>query len=74
MAEQQVETEVGGTVWKIECAEGGSLAEGDPILIVESMKMEIPIAAPGNARVIKLLVSVGDTVTEGQAVAIVESA
>ena len=73
MAEQQVETEVGGTVWRIECVEGGSVAEGDPILIVESMKMEIPVAAPANARIVKLLVEVGDAVTEGQAVAIVET-
>jgi biotin carboxyl carrier protein len=74
MAEQQVETEMGGTVCKIECAEGSSLAEGDPILVVEAMKMEIPVAAPANARVVKLLVAVGDTVTEGQAVAIIEMA
>lgn len=74
MAEQQVESEVGGTVWKIECAEGGSVAEGEPILIVESMKMEIPVASPSNARVVKLLVKVGDAVAEGQPVAIVETA
>lgn len=74
MAEQQVESEVGGTVWKIECGEGGSVAEGDPILIVESMKMEIPVASPSNARVVKLLVKVGDAVAEGQPVAIVETA
>lgn len=74
MPEQQVETEVGGNVCRIECAEGGSLAAGDAIVIVESMKMEIPVAAPADARLIKLLVAVGDTVTEGQAVAIVETA
>jgi len=74
MAEQQVETEVGGSVCKIECAEGDSLFEGDPIVIVESMKMEIPVGSPANARVVKLLVAVGDTVREGQPVAIVETA
>lgn len=74
MAEQQVETEVGGSVCKIECAEGDSLGEGDPILIVESMKMEIPVASPAHAKLLKLLVAVGDTVSEGQPVAIVETA
>jgi acetyl-CoA carboxylase biotin carboxyl carrier protein len=74
MAEHQVESEVAGTVWRLECAEGDSLAEGDAILIVESMKMEIPLAAPVSGRVVKLLVKVGDAVTEGQPVAIVEAA
>jgi biotin carboxyl carrier protein len=74
MAEQQVETEMGGTVVKIECAEGGRLAEGDVILVVEAMKMEMPVAIPVAARVVKLLVAVGDTVTEGQPVATIETA
>lgn len=74
MAKQQVESEVGGNVCRIECAEGASLAEGDAILIVESMKMEIPVAAPADARVIEILVAVGDIVAEGQPVAIVDTA
>ena len=74
MAEQQVDSEVGGTVWRLECAEGDLLAEGDAILIVESMKMEIPLAAPVGGRVVKLLVKVGDVVAEGQPVAIVDTA
>lgn len=74
MAQQQVESEVGGSVCKIECAEGDSIAEGDPILIVESMKMEIPLASPANGKVSKLLVAMGDTVAEGQVVAIIETA
>ena len=74
MAEQQVESEVGGTVWRLECAEGDSLAEGDAILIIESMKMEIPVTAPASGTVVKLLVKVGDVVTEGQPVAVVQTA
>jgi acetyl-CoA carboxylase biotin carboxyl carrier protein len=74
MAEQQIETEVGGSVCKIERAEGDSISEGDSVLVVESMKMEIPLVSPANAKLVKLLVAVGDTVTEGQAVAIIETA
>lgn len=74
MAEQHVETEVSGTVLKIECEPGGSLSPGDAIVIVESMKMEMPVEAPAQATVVRLLVAVGDAVTEGQVVAIVDVA
>jgi biotin carboxyl carrier protein len=43
MAEQIVEAEIGGTVWKIECREGASVAGGEPVTVLESMKMEIPV-------------------------------
>ena len=72
MAQQQVEAEVGGTVCRIECAVGSSLVEGDAIIVVESMKMEVPLAAPADARLLTLFVAVGDIVAEGQAVAMIE--
>lgn len=57
---------VTGTVWKIEAAEGQQFERGDTLLLVESMKMEIPIEAPGPGRVLHLLVAEGETVAEGQ--------
>ncbi|MDX5366672.1 MAG: acetyl-CoA carboxylase biotin carboxyl carrier protein subunit [Alphaproteobacteria bacterium] len=48
--------------------------EDDPILILESMKMEIPVAAPFDCILVELLVAEEDTVAEGQPVAIVERA
>ena len=73
MAEQTVAAEIGGTIWKIECQEGTSVAAGEPIIVLESMKMEIPVPAPADAKVVKLLVALGDVVTEGQALAIIET-
>jgi acetyl-CoA carboxylase biotin carboxyl carrier protein len=74
MAEQHVETEVSGTVLKIECELGALLSPGDAIVIVESMKMEMPVETPAHGTVLKLLVAVGDAVTEGQVVAVIDIA
>jgi acetyl-CoA carboxylase biotin carboxyl carrier protein len=74
MAEQTVEAEIGGTVWKVDCREGVRIAEGEPIVVLESMKMEIPVAAPADAMVVRILVTVGDVVAEGQALVIIETA
>ena len=46
MAATEVLSEVIGSVWKIEKAQGDSVAEGELIMILESMKMEIPVEAP----------------------------
>jgi acetyl-CoA carboxylase biotin carboxyl carrier protein len=64
--------EVTGTVWKIERAVGDRLAEGDPLVIVESMKMEIPIEAPCAGKLIELRCAETEPVQEGEVVAIVE--
>lgn len=72
MAIHRIESQVTGTVWKVECQAGAGVAEGDTILIIESMKMEIPVLAPCAGRVVKLLVAEGDDVAEGQEVAVVE--
>ncbi|WP_326537529.1 acetyl-CoA carboxylase biotin carboxyl carrier protein subunit [Pseudorhodoferax sp.] len=65
---------VTGTVWKIEAVEGQRVARGDSLLLVESMKMEIPIEAPGAGRVLRFLVAEGETVAEGQALVAFETA
>lgn len=70
MANINVRSEVTGTVWSIEVREGEGVDEGQTLLVVESMKMEIPVAAPRAGTVIRLLVSAGEPVAEGQDVAV----
>jgi biotin carboxyl carrier protein len=73
MAIHRIESQVSGTVWKVECQTGATVADGDTILIIESMKMEIPVDAPGAGTLRELLVAEGDTVTEGQVLAVLAS-
>ncbi|MBL9010504.1 MAG: biotin/lipoyl-binding carrier protein [Alphaproteobacteria bacterium] len=72
MKRTTIASEITGKVWKIEAAAGSKLAEDDPIVILESMKMEIPVSAPIDCTVVEILVAEGDTVAEGQAVAVIE--
>lgn len=72
MASVQVKSEITGKVWKIETKPGDRLEEDDAILILESMKMEIPIGAPSDCTLVEILVAEEDSVSEGQVVAIVE--
>jgi len=64
-----VVTEVAGKVWKIEAQPGAKLAADDVILILESMKMEIPVVAPAAGELLELRVREGDAVSEGDVVA-----
>ena len=68
----KVIAEVAGKVWKIEARPGATLAADDVILILESMKMEIPVVAPAAGKLLELLVREGDRVNEGDAVAVTE--
>ena len=63
---KKVLSEVSGSVWKLEVAVGQSVQAGDTLLIVESMKMEIPVESPANGTVTELLVAEGDSVADGQ--------
>ena len=67
----KVIAEVAGKVWKIEARPGATLAADDVILILESMKMEIPVVAPAAGKLLELLVKEGDMVNEGDAVALI---
>jgi acetyl-CoA carboxylase biotin carboxyl carrier protein len=69
----KVVAEVAGKVWKIEAQPGAQLAVEETILILESMKMEIPVVAPRAGKLVELQVKEGDMVAEGQVVAILES-
>ncbi len=66
-----VEAQVTGTVWKIERREGEVLAEGDVILILESMKMEIPVEAPCPGTLTQIRVGEGEGVEEGAILAVI---
>jgi acetyl-CoA carboxylase biotin carboxyl carrier protein len=68
-----VKSEVTGAVWKIVATPGQKLEPGDTVMIVESMKMEIPVIAEDGGIVKELLVAEGNPVTEGQAVAALET-
>jgi biotin carboxyl carrier protein len=65
----KVEAEVAGTVWKVLATPGTTVEADDPIVILESMKMEIPVFAPRRCQVTAVLVAEGDLVAEGQAIA-----
>jgi biotin carboxyl carrier protein len=73
VARYQAKTEVTGSVWKIVTTIGQKLAPGDTIMIVESMKMEIPVIAEEGGTIAAFLVSEGRSVAEGDAVAVLES-
>ena len=72
MADTTVESEIPGKVFKIEAPVGTRVEKDDPIIILESMKMEIPIGAPRAGVVKEILVAEGDPVEEGDEVAIIE--
>lgn len=63
---KKVLSEVSGSVWKVEVAVGQAVQAGDTLLIVESMKMEIPVEAPASGTVTEVLVAEGDAVADGQ--------
>ena len=65
----EVKSEIAGQVWKQMANEGDTLAADDTIIILESMKMEIPITAPKPGKIEKLHVSEQDMVAEGQLIA-----
>ena len=73
MARLEVESEVTGNVWKVEVEAGQRVEEGDVLLILESMKMEIPLEAPSAGTVAQVLVAVEDAVQEDQVVAVLDT-
>ena len=73
MPSTEVRSDIAGKVWKIEAAVGDALAADDTILILESMKMEIPVAAPVGGRLVEIQVAEEDVVGEGDVVAVLES-
>ena len=72
MARTKVVSDIAGKVWKIEAAGGAKVAQEDTILILESMKMEIPVTAPRAGIVVEIYFKEGEVVGEGEVVAIIE--
>ena len=71
MAEEVV-AEMVANVWKVVVAQGDEVAEGDTLVIQESMKMEIPVITESGGTVRELKVGEGDVVQEGDVIAVVE--
>ena len=68
----EVKAELVGSVWKVRTAPGAQVAEDDELLILESMKMEIPVTAPVAGTVKEIRVKEADVVKEGQVLAVIE--
>jgi biotin carboxyl carrier protein len=67
----EVRAEMVANVWKVVVAEGDAVSDGDTLVILESMKMEIPVIAESDGTVTKLAVAEGDVVQEGDLIAII---
>jgi len=68
----EVRAELVGNVWKVEARAGDQVAEDDVLIILESMKMEIPVTAPRGGMVLEIRVKEQDVVQEGQVLAVIE--
>ena len=67
-----VEAHITGTIWKIECAVGDEISEGDTVAILESMKMEMPVEAEDSGTVVEIRCKEGQAVTEGEVLVVLE--
>jgi acetyl-CoA carboxylase biotin carboxyl carrier protein len=68
----EIEAHITGTVWKVEVAIGDTIEEGDTVVILESMKMEMPVEAEDEGTVKEILVSEGQSVSEGDPLVVLE--
>ena len=71
MAEVRVKSEISGSVWKILKQVGEAVEEEEPVILLESMKMEIPVLAPRNGTVAELRVEEGEMIAEGDVVVVI---
>jgi acetyl-CoA carboxylase biotin carboxyl carrier protein len=67
-----VEAHITGTVWKIECEVGQQISEGDTVVILESMKMEMPVEAEDDGKVKEIPCQEGQSVSEGDTLVVLE--
>ena len=68
----EIEAHITGTVWKIEVKVGDDVEEGDTVVILESMKMEMPVEAEDEGTVKEILCDEGQAVSEGDALVVLE--
>jgi biotin carboxyl carrier protein len=69
---EEIRAEMVANVWKVVKAPGEDVAEGDTLVILESMKMEIPVLAESDGTVSEIAVNEGDVVQEGDLIAVIE--
>ena len=69
---EEIKAPLTGTLWKIETKVGDMLDEDDVIMILEAMKMEIPVEAPVDGKLLEIRVKEGDSIQEGQVLAVME--
>ena len=67
-----IEAHITGTVWKVEVEVGDEVSEGDTVVILESMKMEMPVEAEDEGRVKEIVVAEGQAVSEGDTLVVLE--
>ena len=68
----EVEAHITGTVWKIECEVGQRITEGDTVVVLESMKMEMPVEAEDEGTVSAIPCSEGQAVSEGDTLVLLD--
>ena len=68
----EIKAHITGTIWKIPVKEGEAIEEGDTLVIIESMKMEMPIEADDDGKVLEIKAAEGQAVNEGDVLMIVE--
>jgi acetyl-CoA carboxylase biotin carboxyl carrier protein len=67
----EIRAEMVANVWKVVAAQGDKVEDGDTLVILESMKMEIPVLADGSGTVTQIHVAEGDVVQEGDLIAVI---
>jgi acetyl-CoA carboxylase biotin carboxyl carrier protein len=67
-----VDAHITGTVWKVQCKVGDAVAEGDTVVVLESMKMEMPVEAEDEGVVAEILCEEGQAVNEGDTLVVLE--
>ena len=68
----EIEAHITGTVWKVECAVGDEIEEGDTVAILESMKMEMPVEAEDSGTVTEIRCEEGQAVNEGEVLVVLK--
>ena len=72
MASIDIKSEITGTVWQVKAKPGDKVESGDTLIVIESMKMEIPVMTEDAGTVTDIRVKAKDPVAEGQVVAVIE--
>ena len=73
MARKEIKSEITGSVWKILKHPGDAVGDEDALMILESMKMEIPVLAEMKGTVVEIRVKENDSVSEGQVLAVLDT-